>query len=371
MNSQTYDTVVIGGGVVGLSLAYGMARAGDRVRVLDEGDDALRASRGNGGLVWVQGKGVARPSYARWTMASARRWPAFAADLRERTGTDVELSQIGGLVMCLSEHELSGRRELLESLRQRVDCVYPFEMLDHDSVREMVPEIGPEVVGATFCPLDGHVSPLRLMRALVQGCIALGAQWLPGMRVERIQYRDGLFHVRAGALEHVAPRLVLAAGLGNKALAPLVGLKAPVKPERGQMLVTERLQPFLRYPCHAFRQTDEGVMQLGVSNEDVGLDDGTTVEQLARIADSARRIFPLLDSVNVVRTWGALRIMSPDGMPIYQASAQCPGAFVVTCHSGITLAAQHVGPLVDWIRGGAEPAEISGFKAERFDAQNN
>jgi glycine/D-amino acid oxidase-like deaminating enzyme len=60
--------------------------------------------------------------------------------------------------------------------------------------------------------------------------------------------------------------------------------------------------------------------------------------------------------------------MTPDGYPIYDASVQCPGAFVVTCHSGITLAAQHAGPLVDWIRGGPLPADIGGFNAERFDA---
>ena len=142
-----------------------------------------------------------------------------------------------------------------------------------------------------------------------------------------------------------------------------------MQPNRGQILVTERLQPFLRHPTMQVRQTGEGVVQIGDSKEDVGLDDGTTLEQLARIADRAVRCFPLLANVNIVRTWGALRVMSPDGLPIYQASSECPGAFVVTCHSGITLAAQHAGPLVDWIRGAPEPAEIKRFKAERFDVQ--
>ena len=365
------DALVIGGGVVGLSLAYGMARAGDRVRVLDEGDDALRAARGNFGLVWVQGKGSANPSYASWTMDSVRHWPAFAAELRQRTGVDVELSQLGGFMMYLTEHELASQHERLESLRRQVGRDYPFQVLDHEGVRALVPCIGPEVAGATYCPLDGHVSPLRLLRALLQACATLGVQFHPGMRVDWIAYRDGLFHVHSGGLEHVAPRLVLAAGLGNKALAPTVGLKAPVVPNRGQILVTERLQPFLPYPTALVRQTGEGVVQIGDSKEDVGLDDRTTVDQLASIADRARRFFPLLESVNVVRTWGALRVMSPDGMPIYQASTQCPGAFVVTCHSGVTLAAQHAGALVDWIRGGAEPADIHGFKAERFDVQTH
>ena len=74
MNGRAHDldTLVIGGGVVGLSLACGLARAGERVRLLDEADDAFRAARGNFGLVWVQGKGLGRAAYARWTMDAAR-----------------------------------------------------------------------------------------------------------------------------------------------------------------------------------------------------------------------------------------------------------------------------------------------------------
>ena len=176
----------------------------------------------------------------------------------------------------------------------------------------------------------------------------------------------GRKRVRTGDTEHVAAKLVLAAGLGNRALAPLVGLEAPVAPVRGQILVTERVQPFLRHPSLHVRQTGEGVVQIGDSKEDVGLDDGTTLNQLAHIAERATRCFPLLGGVNIVRTWGALRVMSPDGLPIYQASTACPGAFVLTCHSGVTLASQHAGPLADWIRGGPEPSDIAGFKAERF-----
>jgi glycine/D-amino acid oxidase-like deaminating enzyme len=126
------------------------------------------------------------------------------------------------------------------------------------------------------------------------------------------------------------------------------------------------VQPFLRHPSLHVRQTGEGVVQIGDSKEDVGLDDGTTLAQLSRIAERAMRCFPLLKHVNIVRTWGALRVMSPDGFPIYQASTACPGAFVVTCHSGITLASQHAGALADWIRGDQQPVDISGFNAERF-----
>ena len=364
--NQDVDTLVIGGGVVGMSVAYGLARAGERVRLLDEGDDAFRAARGNFGLVWVQGKGLGNPAYARWTMDAARQWPAFASELTERTGVDIELSQIGGLTMCLDERELAARAADLKSIRQSLGSDYPFEVLDHDGVRELSVLIGPDVIGAIFRPLDGHVSPLRLLRALFQGFKSRGGELVAGVHVDQIEYRAGVFHVMAGRIKHVAGQLVLAAGLGNRELAPMVGLRAPVNPNRGQILVSERVQPFLRHPSVHVRQTCEGVVQIGDSKEDVGLDDGTTIEQLARIAHRAKRYFPLLANVNVVRTWGALRVMSPDGFPIYQASHDCPGAFVVTCHSGVTLAPMHAGPLVDWMLGGVHPSDIKGFNAERF-----
>jgi glycine/D-amino acid oxidase-like deaminating enzyme len=363
------DTIVIGGGVVGLSIAYGLAQAGDRVCLLDEGDDAFRATRGNFGLVWVQGKGAGKPPYALWSMGAARLWPAFCEDLASRTGVDVQLSQPGGLSLCLSEAELEARSAMMATLGRDVAALgeaYPYEILGANAVRQLCPHVGPDVVGGCFSPLDGHVSPLKLLRSLMEAFTSLGGAVKTGQHVDAIARRDGVFHVRAGGTTHVAAKLVLAAGLGNAALAPMVGLSAPVKPVRGQVLISERVERFLDLPTASVRQTGDGGVQIGESKEDIGFDDGTTTTELSRIAARAERMFPLLAGVNIVRSWGALRVMTPDGYPIYQHSAECPGAFVVTCHSGVTLAAQHAGPVADWILGGAEPTILAHFKAERF-----
>jgi glycine/D-amino acid oxidase-like deaminating enzyme len=368
VSPTTYDTVIVGAGVVGSSIAWGLAQTGERVCLLDEGDDAFRAARGNFGLVWVQGKGAGRPAYARWTIAAAAAWPTFARRLHEQTGIDVELQQRGGLYIGLNEEEIAKRTATLCTLRDQVGLAYPFEVLGASELRRLVPQAGPAVAGAVWHALDGHVSPLRLLRALHQAYVSAGGVLQAGAQVQYIESRNGGFRVDAGGYQVASEKLVLAAGLGNGKLAPLVGLTAPVAPIRGQILVTERLNPFLEYPTLHVRQTGEGVIQIGDSKEDVGFDDGTTLRELSRIAARAVRCFPLLATVNVVRTWGALRVMSADTFPIYEASPSCPGAFVATCHSGITLAPQHGVALVDWIRGGEMPEDIRQFNGRRFDA---
>jgi glycine/D-amino acid oxidase-like deaminating enzyme len=163
-----------------------------------------------------------------------------------------------------------------------------------------------------------------------------------------------------------APRVVLSAGLGNRALSAQVGLHAPVAPNRGQVLVSERVAPFLHYPTINVRQTDEGSVQFGDSMEEVGYNDFTTTDVLSTIARRGVRSFPMLKNVKLVRTWAALRVYSPDGFPIYEQSLQYPGAFVVTCHSGVTLAAAHATRVAPWIAGGQIPEELPAFRGGRF-----
>ena len=79
---RSFDAIVIGGGLVGAAIAYGLGRGGLKVALIDEGDVAYRASRGNFGLVWVQSKGLGAPHYQRWTRASAAEWPSLAAELQ-------------------------------------------------------------------------------------------------------------------------------------------------------------------------------------------------------------------------------------------------------------------------------------------------
>ena len=90
---------------------------------------------------------------------------------------------------------------------------------------------------------------------------------------------------------------------------------------------------------------------------------------MSAMAARAAQVFPALRNVRVIRAWSALRVMSPDGFPVYAQSKELPGAWIVTCHSGVTLAAVHARVLAPAIRAGALPAACGAFGLDRFDVR--
>jgi hydrogen cyanide synthase HcnC len=368
-SSDEFDFAVVGGGLVGMAIAWGLARLGRSVAVLDGGDLDPRASRGNFALVWVQSKGSGMSEYALWTMQSARRWPELAQALAVQTGLDVCFRNPGGLHLLLSEREAENRANALTRLHNQPGMKgFDYQMLDHGEVEKMLPQIGPQVAGASFCPADGHVNALRLLHALHVGFARLGGSYRSNHAVERIEPRAGEFRLHTATAELAAGRIVLAAGLGNARLAPMLGLNAPVRPQRGQIIVTEKVAPFMNHVVHTIRQTDEGGVMISDSVEEAGCDASVGSAVLAVMADRAVRMFPLLGRLNVVRCWGALRVMPKDGFPIYDQSETCAGAFIATCHSGVTLAANHALVLPQLIDAGALPTQdLDAFRTRRFN----
>ena len=368
-----FDTIVIGGGLVGAATAYGLTQQGSDTALLDEGDIAFRASVGNFGLIWVQSKGDGMPDYARWTRRSADLWPGFAARLAALSGFDIGFRQPGGLQLCLDEEKLAERQLFLERMHnQKGAGDYQGRLLDRAETKSLVPAIGPRVVGASFCPHDGHVNPLLLLRALHLASCNSGLTYLPGPPVVSIRPRgEGYLVRRRDGTETSGHRIVLAAGLGNADLAEGLGQRFPVRPQRGQILVTQRTRRFLDLPIATLRQTEEGTVMIGDSKEDAGFDTGTNVHTSRAMAARAVLAFPHLADVPVVRTWGALRVMSPDGFPIYQTWPDLPGVFALGCHSGVTLAAIHAEVLAPAIAQGFLPDETVVFRAERFNVQNS
>jgi glycine/D-amino acid oxidase-like deaminating enzyme len=360
------DYAIIGGGVVGLSVAWGLLKRGLRVTVLDGDDGSFRASRGNFGLVWVQSKGMNQPRYAQWSQTSAAAWGDFSAELTEATGHHVGLEKKGGYDLHFSEETLEATVAKYETLKEKLGGDYPYEVLGHNALRTEEPEIGPKVVGAILHHQDGHANPLKLLRALSDDVRRLGGTVLNGKRVTDVTKRD-VFRISCDdGSETRARKVVLSAGLGAMELGPRMGFKAPIRPQRGQVLITEKMPKIINRPSLIARQVDEGGIQIGATNEEVGLDDSVTQPGLSGLAAEAIAAYPVLGRAQLVRSWGALRILSPDGLPIYQESPDLPGAYLVTCHSGITLAAAHARYLPDWLEGTAAAPDLEVFSEARF-----
>ncbi|WP_173932830.1 FAD-dependent oxidoreductase [Chelativorans sp. Marseille-P2723] len=369
MDPKSPDFVVVGGGTVGAAIAYGLARNGLSVMLLDEGDIAHRAARGNFGNIWVQGKGHNNPAYADLTRAAANSWASYANELQAETEIDLHFRRPGAFYLCFTHEDFQKRTAMMRAIDRAASVSSPFEILDGSELRKRLAGVGPSIVGATFSPDDGTANPLHLLRALILAFQRRGGAYRP--RCKLLSFRpEGMGYtlettdgVTAGS------RIVLAAGLANKELAAIAGINAPVRPVRGQVLVTEKLAPFLDYGTNFIRQTVEGGCIIGESSEEAGFDDGTTLPILRETARRAAQAFPILKHARVVRSWGALRIMTPDGIPVYEESSQLPGVYAVSVHSGVTLAPFHSSALVEKLIQGRLGGDLAPFSSRRFNVQ--
>ncbi len=368
---ESYDVIVIGAGMVGAAIAYGLAGRSRRVLVLDGADTDYRAAKANFGLVWVQGKGYDAPAYQKLSRHAAQLWPEFALSLGHETGVALNYENRGGLHFCLGEQEWAQRKVKLDAWHaQAADEPPCTRMLDRGQLQAMLPgvRLGPDVSGASLGEADGHVNPLKLLAALHKGSMLRGATILGNHPATDITaLTGGGFSVAAAGEHYEGGQIVIAAGLGSASLGRMVGLDVPLRPQRGQLLVTERLRPLLPLPASGLRQTAEGTVMIGVTQENVGYDLHTTSSAAARLARNAMRILPDLKQARLVRHWSCLRILTPDSCPVYAGSLSHPGAWIAVCHSGVTLAAFHAGPLSDCLRDSTLTANLDFFHHERFN----
>lgn len=360
------DAVVIGGGLIGTAVAFGLQRMGLSTVLLDEGDIAYRAARGNFGLVWLQSKGGDSPAYVSWTRRSVDAWPQFAADLLALTGIDVGYRRPGGFHLCLSAKEIEKRSELVRRIYDHQPADAKTVMVDAATVKARIEGLGDAVLGASYNPLDGDCHSLALFRALHEGYRLAGGTHRSGTPAQAIRRDGAAYRVETGTEDFLAPKVVAAAGLGLNRFAESFGLPPLVRPQKGQILVTERLDHFLDTPISQIRQTPDGTVLIGDTKEEAGFDDGSTLSGIQELARRAVSALPRLAGVRLVRSWAALRVLTQDGLPLYHQPEDWPGVFLAATHSGVTLAPGHVGAFSHWVADGHKPSEFDSFSAFRF-----
>ncbi len=363
---SVHDIIIVGGGISGAAIAYGLVANGYKVTMIDAPTVTNKASRSNVGLIWCQSKFLHLPNYARWGFHSASLFPALTKELEKISGIKIPVQYKGGLIACIGEEEYQKREEYIDKLRDALG-EYPGEMISRSALERKLPHIGfgSEVTGAAFCEADGIVEPLQLLRAFKVAFCKLGGN-LVETTIHDVQPGDGGYRVSTEKGPMDCERVVLAAGLANRRFAGFAVPRLPVSADKGQVLLIERMPPVMPIPILGITQTFGGTTIIGFRHEFVGHDTRIVQGDVAVEGQWAMRVWPELGQKRLIRVWSGLRVMPEDKQAIYSRLPGHPKATVINTHSAVTLAAAHTRHLPDFILGGKLPDMAQGMTLKRF-----
>jgi glycine/D-amino acid oxidase-like deaminating enzyme len=371
MRIGTSDVVVIGGGVIGIAVAYYLAKAGTSVTVVERRGVGQEASGANVGLVTLfSGHSFEEPDPGpvyELTRASADAYTTLGGEV----GVDIEYERDGGVVFAETEEKLGIIRRAFEGYRRHG---VPVEWLDPRGVLDCEPAFySDRVLGGVFCPLNGQINPLMLCRALARGARRHGVTLLLGTTVEGITCDGGrVSAVRTTAGDIGCEFVVNAAGAWAGEVGAMVGVKVPVIPARGQIMLTEAVPPFIRRVVSgaepSARQTRRGNVIIGSTVEDAGFDKTVTTDTIAEFAHGVLAHFPRLRGLSVIRSWAGLRPASPDHKPIIELMEEPAGFCLAAGHSrrGICYAAGTGRLVAEMITGHLAFLPLDPFSLNRF-----
>lgn len=368
---MTPDVLIIGAGVIGLSIAHELAGRGLRVTVLDAGEAGKGASWASAGVLAPQG---ARPSagpYLDLSLWSREVYGTFAERLKEESGVDIEYRTDGGLHIALDEAE---QAELDDRYRHQQALGLPVERLTAEEVLALEPSLSPDVRGGLFFRGMHQIDNRKLMRALIVAAVRRGAQVVCGTPATGLTVRKAqLIGVESSSTTWKAGTIINAAGCWSRLISGVdPALQPPVKPVRGQMLALDvgTTAP-VRRVIHGLGAylvpRHDGRLLVGATVEKVGFDARVTAGGMATLLNAALRMAPGLDGAPLSEVWAGLRPMSKDGKPILGPTT-LPGLVMATGHyrQGILLAPITARLIADSVVTGNVSPELEPFLLERF-----
>ncbi len=335
-----YDAVVIGAGLIGLSCAWRAAGRGLSVLVVDRAEKPASAASAvaAGMLAPVTEADFGEEGPLRVNLAGLERWPAFAADLEERSGLPTGYRRTGALVVAADRDDAEALRRLYEFQRQ---LGLAAEWLSPSRARELEPGLSPRIAGGILAPGDASADPRATARALA----AVIDEPVLGVEAEAIEH-DGrrVTGVRLGGQVVDCDHVVVAGGAWSAALAP--GESPPVRPVKGQILelrvrggMDAPLERIVRTPrCYLVPRGD-GRVVLGATVEEQGFDTTVTADGVYRLLEAAWEVLPEVGELELVRAQAGLRPGTPDNAPLV-GPGELDGLIWATGHwrNGVLLA---------------------------------
>jgi glycine oxidase len=368
------DVVIVGGGVIGCSIAYYLTQAGVRVTLVERGEIGGAASGAAAGILAPLGESPRPGPFVDLCLASFRLFPSLADTLREETGIDIEYLPSGILHVALTETE---ERELRHRLGWQRSLGLPLEWLDAETLRLLEPRVA-SARGALYSPQEHQVSAGRLTQALSQAAARRGAVLRQDTAVTGLLTNGTrAIGVRTPSGEISGGHVVLAAGPWTGAFARGLGVLLPVRPVRGQMLAFADFAPGGRsLPLRHIVWGEaaylvpkaNGFLFVGATVEDVGFRSTTTVQGQQRLRRGACELVPSLSYGEIASSWAGLRPGSADGLPILGAVPGWDGLSVAGGHyrNGILLAPITGRLMAQRITEGKTEVSLEPFSAGRF-----
>lgn len=349
---QSTDVVVIGGGVIGCSVAYHLAKRGVSVTLVEKNDIASGTSGACDKAVLLQSKNPGL--HLLMALESVKLFPR----LQEELDMDIEFKNDGGMIVIYTEEQWRVMEQFVERQNKLGLAV---QLLRKDEAKKRQPAFAQDIVGSTYSPMDGEVNPIYLALGFFQGAKKHGAKVILGSEVKDIKLEKGrVCSVITNSGDIKTQHVVNACGVYAPFIGAMVGLDIPIIPRRGQIIVTEPVPPLIRgdvncarYITAKFRpellgsdeaarlgiglslgQTENGNLLIGGTREFAGYSKSTTHRALREVLKHAVKLVPALDGINIIRSFAGLRPYTPDGLPILGKVPGVQGFYMAAGHEG-------------------------------------
>ncbi len=368
---STSDVIVVGGGVIGLSLAWRAAQRGLSVTLVDASPGSGASHFGAGMLAPVTEVHYGEEALLTLNLASARRYPSFVAELEDAAGTTVGYRECGTLAVAFDADDKATLKDLHD---YQASLGLSSQPLTPRECRALEPLLAPSVRGGLLVAGDHQIDNRRLVAALLLACERAGVAFQRANATEIVVDGDAV----VGVDRLRAPATVLAAGCWSgdlKGLPPEV--LPPVRPVKGQILrlrddvsrplISRNVRAVVRGRPIYLVPRENGEIVLGATMEELGFDQTVTVGAVSELLADARELLPGVSELALVETAAGLRPGSPDNAPLLGPTA-LPGLAMATGHyrNGILLAPITADVVADFLVGGQISEEQAAFDPRRF-----
>lgn len=358
--------VVVGGGVIGLSIAYYLSQRGVRVTVLDQGRPGQEASWAGAGMLPPGNLELARSAAARLRGFSHRYWPTLSRELLDLTGIDNGYRESGGLELGFDGEQPRMQSEVAEWIAEGV----PVEPLTTEELLRYEPALSPEIGCGYHLPGFAQVRNPRHLKALLGACQLRGVRVVAGAAVTGFEtsHTGQITAARTVAERYPGGAFVIAGGAWAGGLTRQLGVELPVRPIRGQIvLLSEFPLPFRHVLNHGTRYLvprADGRILIGSTEEDVGFEKRNTVGGVSGLLQFAEQIVPALGRAKLEQTWSGLRPASPSGNPFLSRLPGRANAYVAAGHfrAGLQLSPGTGNLIAELITTGSTSLKLDEFQ---------